>query len=196
MAKPELVPALFGLLLASPSAWGCSLITPVPFRVVGDSRYEVVPERPVVTDLRVQRGTDPVADDGRLMRTSCDDVGWVTIVLQQPSHDPHLTEDVGYLLELQGGSLPDGLVLPEIPWLGDTLVLPWLDVGVIRERPINFQLGITPIDIGGQRGPALQISIYEQGRPEFPSACAGGPLPPAGWWLTTALIFARRPRRR
>jgi uncharacterized protein (TIGR03382 family) len=175
--------------LTSTRAWACSLVSPEPLFGRPDPSDTLAPLAADVLEVTLQRGAGPAKPGAA--RTSCDDLGWIALRVQQPESDPHPIDEVGYLLELERGALPPGLVLPEVPWLGPTLVLPWLDVGATRIAPLDLTLRVTAVDPAANRAPAVYVDVRA---PAGGCGCSGAP-PTLAPWLLVALLARRRSAR-
>ena len=195
---PESRVHVFGtlaFLLLPASALACSLLGPLPLSVDPELEDATPPQAPVVERVAIRRATGPNIVDGQVESSSCDDVGWITLVLDQPPGDAHRADEIGYLLERAEGTLPEGLVLAAVPWVGDTLVLPWLDVGDTRDAAVDFVLRVTPVDEAANRGEAVEVRITDASTPGSCGGCGLG-LPAGFVPLAGALLPALRRRER
>jgi len=186
---------ILSLLLSQPTL-GCSLISPAVFDVdptlTGD---EIAPDMPEFNDLTIHRGRGPrKLDDGSMMSTSCDDIGFITIELMDPAEDD--PEDVGYSVDLLDGELPMGLTLPEGTYAGPGISLSWIDEAIHDQDPFGFTLQITPFDTSGNQGDPLEVWLEDDGIPDAESApysCSVVRDAPVGLiWVLVGLLAARR----
>lgn len=170
-------------------AWACSLVPPDVLFGQPDPSDTLAPMAAQVREVTWQRGAGPAT--AGTPRTSCDDLGWITLRVRQPAADTHLETEVGYLLELEEGALPQGLVLPDVPWRGETLVLPWLDVGDVRRVPLALTLRITAVDAAANRAPPVLVDVRE---PPLACGCRSLPGAPTLPWLLVPWLLRRRRR--
>lgn len=174
-----------GFLLGPSAAFGCSLLTPEPLFGDPDPNDVVAPLPALVEAVDVFRGAGPRVPGEP--RTSCDDLGWVTLRVRQPEQEAE--GEIGYLLELAAGSVPNGMALPDVPWKGQTLVLAWLDVDEQRRQPISFELLVTAVDPAGNRSAPVLVSVSDL----QPCGCnTSGFTSMVPLWLLLALLHLKR----
>ena len=200
-----LVEGLFG---ATP-ARACSLLPPqvlvVDSLVKGD---EDPPATPILRELTVARGRGAVRTEAGLwMSSSCDDIGSIAMTLERPEGDPDGDDDVGYALVQLDGTLPRDLALPPQPILGPDLVLHWIDGSTDEQESFGFTVAVTPVDVAGNEGAALEVLVAHDGGTETSAAdrsqgsgCATGYGVPSvlAWAVMAATLVPRRrsdPRR-
>ncbi len=101
-----LVAAPFALvtIVAPAAAEACSLMPHQMLEIVDeDPDGEEPPQLPVVEVTNIKRGTGPRSEGcGESYVTSCDDVGWVTLQVDNAA------PDVGYEIAISDGEPPPG----------------------------------------------------------------------------------------
>ena len=174
-------PHLTALLLTSavPEAAACLFEVPGTFELDPASNDAVSPGSPgEPATVRIGRGDGPVHYDNCISEsTSCDWAGTISVafVPAQDDRSPEegelsIQEGVGYFLRHVDGTLPDGLTVPEEPTAAflregvASILLLWRDGETAEQEPFEFTLGITPVDLAGNRGPELEVVIADAGR--------------------------------
>lgn len=183
--------ARWGFLAVPSPALACSLLVPEPLFGVADPLDTTAPLAAEVHTVEIRRG-QPAPGVGE-PRSSCDDLGWVTLLVTQPPGDTHAPEDVGYLLELDQGALPPGVLLPLVPWKGSTLVLPWIDIGPAQSTPVAFHLRLTAVDAAGNRAPSIVVPVTDAATRRGCGHGAPDGIPLLLAWFAVAVRLKRRP---
>jgi len=131
---------------------------------------DVAPEAPGGVSVTVGRGHAPAEGCGA-GSTSCDDIGSVTLRLDEPATDDQSsTEHIGYRIELADGVLPGTLRLPDTAVRangGTELELFFVDDATEAQEVVAFSLVLTPIDEAGNVGPpSTEIRVFDPGGAE------------------------------
>lgn len=182
-------------LLLSAAAWACSLAPDLPFETAPDPEDKEAPQKPVLELLDVRRGKGPeITGCGRMMSTSCDDIGIITLTFAQPEGDGHVASEIGYAVRFAGGVLPDGLEPPEGLWAGPSLHLHWIDGATDDQEPIAFSLDIVAVDAAGNESPPLRIEVVDETGASA-GTCSSTPTSATAWPLLLLAWGARRRRQ-
>lgn len=167
----------FALFLLAPifvsrPAEACSFPGPVEHEI--DPAEQAIdkepPGRVETVGVSVTRGKGPEGSGcTRRGSSSCDDIGWITLIPAPPSDNRTPKEELGYRLRFIGGRLPDGLRIPddarrldqgEPPSLG----LRWIDGSTDDQEDFDFTVMLTAIDKAGNEGPeSAPIRIHHGG---------------------------------
>lgn len=186
---------LIALFLVASPALACSIVGPSELVVDPELSDGIAPDVPVLGDVLITRGRGPRKTAGGVSTsTSCDDLGFITIEVDETK------PDVGFVLELLDGELPEGLdALPEQPWLGPDLTLTWIDEALDDQDAFAFTLAISAVDSGGDRSEAVEIDISDDGIPdeeEVQKGCSTVAGSATGsWTLLLGLTLVARRRR-
>lgn len=159
-------------------SWGCSLMAPPPWEVDASIDDDVAPALVDAWVDDIQRGRGPRGN----MRTSCDDLGFITVVTESD-------EPVGLMLEPSRGTLPQGLTLGGIVE-GPGVTLTWIDEATDEQEDLDFALAVYPVDRAGNIGAARFVDVVD--RPGAACGCAGAGSPT---WLWLMALGAWRRRR-
>jgi hypothetical protein len=202
------------LLLQAGVARACALISPPELTVVPDPSDLEAPGPPAVGAVTVTRGKGPVGCGATIVHGSCDDVGWVYVPVARLAADPDAEADVGYAVVLVSGTPPQllyGLPSVEHPIVGPTLWFPWMDEATDDQEPLDFVLGLVPVDRAGNAGAMVEVVVSHPGSVAVPceeepadeeddaeqsAACHAVPGSSAGAWLFPLLWVGARLRRR
>ncbi len=144
------------VVAAAPSAQACSLL-PLDQHQLDPAEQAVdttPPDLVAVTALSVQRGQAPQPAGCGTTATSCDDVGFIHIVIAPTADDRTPPDQMGYRLELVDGAMPAGLQLPAtaVRPFGDRIDLSWGDGPSDAQEAFSFRLRITAVDLAGNEG--------------------------------------------
>jgi hypothetical protein len=117
-------------------------------------------------------------------RTSCDDLGLITIVLTMPDSGRHSVCDFDFLLELASGAPPAGLPLTTaitgatcMPGrTAASISFTWIEEERNDQDPFAFDLRITPRDATAKTGPPTVVRVQHDGKPApvDPQRCSQG----------------------
>jgi hypothetical protein len=147
----------------------CSVVGPQPFEI--DAAMAATDRQPpALTGLavtNVKRGRAPENTGCGSTGTSCDDLGWIGIL-------PAVTDDhtpagqLGYLVSLVRGQLPEGLALPPqtfaLPGPNREMTLFWLDGNTDDQESFDFTLSVVAIDLAGNESAPMQVHIGNDGK--------------------------------
>lgn len=170
-----------GSLLLARAALACGLASPRPLVVdEGERGIDRSPPQKVASaGVAIVRGRGPRGGCGSQTSTSCDDLGTVTLHPTAPSDDRTAPGDLGYLVKLVGGHLPEGATLPSDAVLADPstgiLVAGWTDGATDDQESIDFSVTLTAVDRGGNAGPESDpIRVQDSGRGSGCRTARGG----------------------
>ncbi|HOX47395.1 MAG TPA: hypothetical protein PK668_27625 [Myxococcota bacterium] len=159
-------PQGFRALLACVAAFILALGGPARAAVMGPIPHELdpveqqldhTPPGPVqVLSVEVHRGEDPDQSGCGWDWTEDAELGSVVLRIAPPEDDRTPPERMGYRIERVGGTVPAGL-LPDfdVRGLGDVIYLHWEDGGTDEQEPLDFDLTIRAVDLGGNVGPSV-----------------------------------------
>lgn len=161
-------------LLAPKIATACSF-APQPIHSIDpaeEAEDNEPPERVEAVEVSVQRGHGPRNN----VSTSCDDIGSVTLIPTPPSDNRTAPDELGYEIRLASGNAPDGLSFPSeaVRTMGENgaIYLRWVDGATDDQEPIDFSITLTPVDLGGNRGPESEpFRIHDPGSSASSSGC-------------------------
>jgi len=152
----------------------CSNVGPDVLEVRGaDVGEETAAPGPIADpEVTVTRGVGPTDGGcGRQMETSCDDLGSVTFRFRPAVDGDSARSEVGYVVELVEGELPEGLQLRAEPLLGGgavdevSLTSWWIDGNDDEQEPVAFAVTIHAVDVEGNVGPrSAPIDVADPGR--------------------------------
>ncbi len=180
------------------AAWACSLAGPQDFEATATG--EPVGEPPVAAVLRevsISRGSAGVRQpDGSIQSTSCDDLGIVSIGLEDPG------PGFGFRLQLDGGTLPDSVTaIHEDAQVGDTFsggrsawVVSWIDEETDDQEPFDFDVIVTVVDGWGRESEPLTVNVSDPGSTATPASSCSTVPGAAGLALSLLALAARRRR--
>lgn len=173
LAAVVLIGAASVPLLPSESA-ACSNVAPDVLAVRGPAEAtEGEAPGPVDdVDVAVTRGVGPTGTGcGQQMESSCDDLGSVTLTFRPARDADSARDEVGYVVELAEGDLPEGLQLRAEPLLGGgaadevSITWWWIDGRDDEQEPIGFAVSIHAVDADGHQGPrSAAIEVVDAGR--------------------------------
>ena len=135
---------------------------------------------------------------------SCDDLGFIELTLGGATDDRTPPDKLGYLLQLEGGTLPAGYTLPRqaARLQGDKLYLAWLDGASLTQEAFDFSFRVVTVDLAGNVSPPSAVVMVSH---PGGSGCSLGGLgaagrgpgarPLLGALLALAAVAARRRRR-
>jgi hypothetical protein len=175
-------------LFAAPRALACSLV-PEPEAHTVDTALKATdttpPARPTITLLQVIQDHDSPPGD------SCGDVSSLSLELSA-TDDQSPMDKLGFELEVVGGALPKGLVLPTeavrtTSYNANRLTWTFGE----SNQDFSFALRVTAIDEAGNRSTPSDV-VLEEGEHELAGCSAAGPTPPAeaAGAMVTALLVA------
>lgn len=182
--------ALAAALLASTPALACSMPGIDEF-ILSDSVLDGdAPLAPVVEELLITRGRGPQRSGpfGGSSMSSCDDLGFLSLVLSQPADDRHDAEELGYYVEHVAGTLPDGMYVPGEPLRGPELPLHWGDGATNDQEPLDFTLRVRAVDEAGNIGDPVEVDVTDEGG----AGCSTTGSAASGWLAVLALLGLRR----
>jgi hypothetical protein len=149
--------AAFLLALSAPPASACSI---ADYRHVLDETEQELDSTPPgvveVLDVEVHRGRGPDCEGlGGYSATSCDDIGWISITVVPPADDRTPADEMGYRLSIVEGDLA-GIICRDLDVRAQdgVLHLHWIDGDTDDQEPVDFQVVLQAIDLGGNLGPA------------------------------------------
>lgn len=122
-------------------------------------------------EVTVTRGVAPTdVGCGRQMQSSCDDLASVTFSFRPARDADSPRSQVGYLIELAAGELPETLFLSAAPLRGGdddevSITHRWSDGRDEAQEPIAFTVTIRAVDADGHQGPPSEpIEVVDLGR--------------------------------
>lgn len=196
-------------MLWTVEAWACSLASPAEHTVTENPTDVVAPSVPTA-DVAIVRGHGPVeTEDGSLMSSSCDDLGFLNLSLAA-TDDVSAPGNLGYVVTLvEGGDLPDGLTLSTdgmVPVRTESggLTISWIDEEMDEQDAFSFEIDIAAMDEAGNLGEPARLLVEDDGLGDVgeedgegePAGCATVPAA-AGWFgIALAGVAASRRRRR
>lgn len=159
---------------------------PEPFDATPDASDDEGPGRPVLDDV----GFRVDLADG------CSDCADALVIrLDLGGTEDGLTNDeVGYLVKVIDGALPDEVRLPTSPFRGPEASFTYLLEPATLEEDLAVQLELRAVDVAGNvSSNSLVVDVRAEGRPAVASACAHTG---ATWSLLgVGLVGAARRRR-
>lgn len=182
---------LWVALTAAPAA-ACDFLGPTPLEPVA-SEDVTAPAAPAFEAPEVQRGTGPrgfIAQSS----TSCDDLGWITVAVAL--FDDTSPEDaIGIEVIDVAGTLPDGLTLPDGPWVHPDGVLQWTwgDEAVDSQEAFAFTATLVAVDEAGNRSAEVPLDVEDPGHGGCDHRGPGGSV---GVGILGALVTRWRARGR
>lgn len=151
-------------LFAAAEAPACSIV--VPWHETSDEERKVDqsdPTPPVVVLESIRRGhARDRGESGSIVMTSCDDIGFITIRLQQPAHDDRTpSSEMGYLLRVVEGNAPEEIMpLDRAVRAGEGILhMHWIDGATNDQEPLDFTIAIVPVDAAGNEGDPVELKI-------------------------------------
>lgn len=120
----------------------------------------VSPETPELSEVVYVRRPVTSSGCGGAV-SSCDGSGEVGIQLLPTADDRSQPDEIGYILELAGGTLPANMSLPVEPVRTDGSGTIWL-LFSDDAQSFDFQLSIRAIDLAGNESAAIDIDVVSQ----------------------------------
>jgi hypothetical protein len=191
---------IFGALLAiAPVARPCVLAAPTEHQIDPASADRVPPTLVRAEVRAVARGLPPRGGGCGSTTSSCDDLGWVRVVVEA-TDDTTIASEIGFLFELESGTLPAGMSLPSTPVrrTGEEIHLVFADGAVEEQEPISFVLRITAVDRAGNKSASSSVAVNHDGREEWSCGFGKSGIRVGPTMLIVAALFAwlRRANRR
>lgn len=187
---------LLGLALPS-SALACSFIE-YDEHVIDDTSTDVVPPSlPTLDELSVTRGVGPTsAGFGTQMSSSCDDLGWITLLLSAED-DVSAPENLGFTFALDTGSLPFTLPTEAVRPFDGSITFVWIDGATDEQEPIEATVTVNTMDEAGNlSAESLLLTISDEGSEEGVKGCStGSGAPGLGLGLLGLVALGARRRR-
>lgn len=171
-------------LLAATLSMACEVPEEVEFVLYGSPEDVVPPSPPVVEEAKIWRGTPPRFDPRPHWGDPGCEWGGVDLTITVPD------DDVGYLLEVVEGRLPDAREL-DVPTLTDRPMLWWRDGDDEDQEPVDFVLALTAIDRTGNLSEPVEIEVSDPGSAEG-CGCRSGTGSPSWIWVLVPLVFGVR----
>jgi hypothetical protein len=159
------------VLLDTRGAEACSAASNEPHAADSTLDDTTLPDSAALdVSVLVQRAKSAQREGCSTSETSCDDVGSIQLLLNEPATDDQTSEEnMGYQVDVVDGTLPGGLSLPATPVraLNGTLFFHWLDDDTDAQEIVAFSVTLTPIDEAGNAGsPSDPIRIFDPGSAE------------------------------
>ena len=160
------------LLAISPAAGlACSLAVTLHTLAEDEQRIDKKPPAAVEASVvSVKRGRGPVAaGNGLMSASSCDDLGFITVRIDDlPGDDRTPDISLGYLVIPAGGTWPKTHSFPEkaVRGLeeGSEISLAWIDGATDEQEAIEFAFSIVVVDLAGnQSEPSDPIWVRDAG---------------------------------
>jgi uncharacterized protein (TIGR03382 family) len=153
------------------------------------------PAAPVIGEVLFHRSPDGSSQNGcSQSASSCDGTGTIGISIDVAADDRTAEADMGYLIEITSGELPDEFFLPTEPVRADESGIIWLPFSD-HGQDIDFAFSVQARDLGGNLGEPAVVQVSDSG-PQG-GCSAGASAGPASLALVLlALAAALRRRRR
>lgn len=153
------------------------------------------PAAPVITEVLFHRRPDRSSQNGcNQSASSCDGTGTIGISIDMVADDRTAEADMGYVIEIAGGELPEQMALPEEAVRADESGILWLWFGD-RDQAIDFTVTVRARDLGGNVGEPTTVNVID-GAQDGGSGCSagasGGPATLAVVMLALAASLRRR----
>ncbi len=189
-------------ILGASDAAACSIAAPTELVIdaAEQAADHTAPGQPAAVTTSVQRGKAPRSSGcGEQMATSCDDLGFVTIVPTAPTDDRTASADLGYRVRLVAGALPADSTLwpkPIVAGFGGGLTLTWVDGADADQEALDFTVTLAAVDRAGNEGPpSAPVRVVDAGTSGgCRTSRSGDALSAAG--LLAALLWMGAWRRR
>lgn len=151
-------------------------------------------------DVSISRGKAPDCRLGTCSSSSCDGVGFVTLVFDPPTDDQSSDLDMGYEIEvIEGeapqGLFPDGAVMALRNSSAFDLTFEWADGATDDQEALDFTIVLRAVDAAGNVGPDSEPIVIAD--PGGKAGCnVGHQEPPLALLLLPLFGFAVTRRRR
>lgn len=202
MRLAAIVPTAACLVGLTRPASACDFAGAAPLVVdAGEQRVDHAPPAKVASvGVTISRGRGPGGSCGKRSSTSCDDLGAIVLYPTAPADDRSGPDDLGYVVRLVSGELPEGASLPVeavVPSRGSGIVLSWIDGDTDDQEPVRFAVTVAAVDRAGNVGPASDpVPVVDEGGG---SGCQTGGRAKPGVWAALGVLavaggLARRRR--
>lgn len=185
--------ALF-LSLPGP-AWACSFALLEHFTSADEVAVDQTPPAvPVLGGVLMHRRPERSQNGCSQSASSCDGTGTIGISIDAAADDRTAEADMGYLIEIVGGELPDDIHLPTEPVRADESGIIWLPFAD-RDQDIDVTFSVRARDLGGNLGEPAVVEVID-GSPRGGGCSAGTSAGPASLALVMLALAAALRRRR
>lgn len=153
------------------------------------------PAAPVIGEVLFHRRPDGSSQSGcSQSASSCDGIGTIGISVDAAADDRTAEADMGYLIEIASGELPDDIILPTEPVRADESGIIWFQFSD-HDQDIDFAFSVQARDLGGNLGEPAVVQVSDSG-PQGGGCSAGASAGPTSLALVLlALAVALRRRR-
>lgn len=131
--------------------------------------------------------------------SSCAGTGTIGVVIEAPADDRTSGADMGYVIEVSGGTLPANMSLPETPVRTGSDGFVWFYFSD-QDQSIDVTLSVRAVDLGGNVGAPATVRVTHPGNIGCvggdPAGCSAGTRAGLGTaamvFLAMALVLYRR----
>ena len=153
------------------------------------------PAAPVIGEVLFHRRPDGSSQNGcSQSASSCDGTGTIGISIDVAADDRTAEADMGYLIEITSGDLPDDIILPTEPVRADESGILWFPFAD-HDQDLDFTFSVQARDLGGNLGEPAVVQVSDSS-PQGGGCSAGASAGPASLALVMLALAAALRRRR